>query len=737
MNAPYLWSSVFWFRAIDVMTAAALLGASFSMPLAMAQAPKAAQVVNAGPPAVGAFLQEVPLHHEVGHPALGAMESGSLWLDPQGALHARGEGGYWTGSGGKWSRNEQPWPQAAKLEAMVFDPIGSGRAAKIDPSLGLVERQREDAPWEVIEAIDNLGLDWARRSLGVAVYDRSGHLWIGSRAGIAHRQDGQWTFASGHQGVPWNEFLCAAAAPDGSVWFGTTRGAIVARENDFAYRQGLRWIPGDRVEQIVIDGGGTVHLATDQGLGSIAMRPMDLLDKADYYQDEIDRLIQRTEFGYIATAHLIKPGDRSQVEVGDDDNDGLWTAMYGASQCFAYGWSGKQEHRQRADRVMKALAFLQEVTEGGSPAPPPGYVARTVLPFEGRDPNEGQEQRDRQVQQRDPLWKSLQPRWPRSADGKWYWKGDTSSDELDGHYFFYGLYYDLVADTPERKDQVRTVVRGLTDHLIDHHFTLVDHDGKPTRWANFDPRSLNQDFSWMVERGLNSASMLSYLAVAAHVLEDDRYRQVAMRLSTEHAYAMNAMVPKVQRGIGSGNQSDDEMGFMSFYSLVKYTEDPSLRTAYLAAFHQYWMLEQPERNPFFHFAYAAVAKEFADGDRSLPLMPWGQWREDSIDTLVRFPLDRCEWRHTNSHRLDLVRLPPQQSIDWDQPNDGTRGYRVDGKVLPVDERNVTHWNTDPWRFDQGGNGHQLGSGTVYLLPLYLGLYHRLIALEDTKPDGKQ
>ena len=38
--------------------------------------------------------------------------------------------------------------------------------------------------------------------------------------------------------------------------------------------------------------------------------------------------------------------------------------------------------------------------------------------------------------------------------------------ELDGHYFFYPLYYDLVADTVEEKERVREVVRDLTDHLV-------------------------------------------------------------------------------------------------------------------------------------------------------------------------------------------------------------------------------------------------------------------------------
>jgi hypothetical protein len=51
-----------------------------------------------------------------------------------------------------------------------------------------------------------------------------------------------------------------------------------------------------------------------------------------------------------------------------------------------------------------------------------------------------------------------------------------------------------------------------------------------------------------------------------------------------------------------------------------------------------------------------------------------------------------------------------------------RGYRVDGKVLPVDERFVNHWNHDPWRLDQSGDGRSLADGAAFLLPYYLGLY---------------
>ena len=70
-------------------------------------------------------------------------------------------------------------------------------------------------------------------------------------------------------------------------------------------------------------------------------------------------------------------------------------------------------------------------------------------------------------------------------------------------------------------------------------------------------------------------------------------------------------------------------------------------------------------------------------------------------------MDRLNWAHSNSHRTDIVMLPRQQTVDLDDTTDQRqrpRGYRVDGKVLPVEERFFSHWNTDPWQLDYPGNG---------------------------------
>ena len=164
--------------------------------------------------------------------------------------------------------------------------------------------------------------------------------------------------------------------------------------------------------------------------------------------------------------------------------------------------------------------------------------------------------------------------------------------------------------------------------------------------------------------------------------------------------------------------------------LLKYEQDPALRMQYTFAFNQYWQLESPEMNPFFNFCFAAVANEVAYTDSwgTHDLSPWPSWLEDAIETLKRFPLDRFDWRHTNSHRKDIVRLT-NHTADVFQKTVDNMGYRRNGKVIPVDERYFNHWNHSPWVLDSGGNGHTIGTGAVFTLPYYMGLYHGFIAAE--------
>jgi len=219
--------------------------------------------------------------------------------------------------------------------------------------------------------------------------------------------------------------------------------------------------------------------------------------------------------------------------------------------------------------------------------------------------------------------------------------------------------------------------------------------------------------------------MLSYLVTTAHITGEEKYLQSAKILIEAHGYLQNAMNPKTQRGVGTGNQSDDEMAFMSFYNFLKYCQNPDWNNRIALALWSYWRLERPERNPFFNIVMAACTDgTFTDAWGTYSLEPTGAWLQETLFTLKRFPLDRANWRHENSHRLDVVRFD-EGIRGFDESRSLNRGRRIDGFALPVDERHFDHWNHDPWRLDTGGDGKVLSDGTVFLLPYYMGLYHGL------------
>ncbi len=606
---------------------------------------------------------------------------------------------------------------------------------------------RRDDAWEPLHPQDG-AKSWAPRDVRAVAYDRRGRLWFASPQGAGCREgdgdgdsDGAWKLYTGFDGLPYDDFTSLAGGDGDSIWLGTRRGAIRFDGAAWEYRQGRRWLPHDEVRTIAVTAvtpgaapgtpgtpgtaPGAVWFATAGGVGRIERRRLTLAEKAHLFEEDIDKRHRRTPYGYVLGVSLEDPDDLSRWTNHDSDNDGLWTSMYGAGECFAWAATRDPEAKRRARQAFEALCFLGTVTQGGSHPAPPGFVARTILPASGPDPNLGRLEHDRRERESgDRLWKVIDPRWPLSADGKWYWKSDTSSDELDGHYFFYALYHDLVADTEEEKGRVRQVVAALTDLMVANDFNLIDHDGRPTRWGRFGPRDLNQGRDWWEERGLNSLSMLSYLRVAEHVTGGQKYAAAAKELIEKHGYHLNVMYPKSHVGPGSGNQSDDEMAFMGYYNLIRYEKDPALRQTWAYSFWRYWHLEAPELNPFFNFTYAAVCAtaRWEDAFGTRDLAPRGAWLEDAVDSLKRFPLDRRDWRLENSHRKDIVPL----RYEVRSGRSPRRGHLRSGRALPIDERYVDHWSHDPWNLDQGGSGRHLASGASFLLPYYMGLYHGFV-----------
>lgn len=578
---------------------------------------------------------------------------------------------------------------------------------------------------------------WSPRRVAAMVTDTQGQVIFGCREGLGVRHaDGSWTLYTGREGLPSNQFVCAAASPDGSVWFGTLEGCFRFQDGRFAWRAGRRWLPDNRVRDIVVDAKGTVWVATDAGISRIERRGMTLEEKAAYFVRQTEARHVRDSF--VADCRLTKQYDVNSWVPKISDNDGEYTSLYGVSQILRYAVTGDAEARRLAKRSFEACKWLVDITGNG-------FVARVIIPEDWPEPvNEqyGPEYNAR-MRAKDPFWKLITPRFVESADGTHLWKCDTSSDELIGHYLIYALYYDLVAETADEKRAVREVVNDVTGHLVRNGYLLRDHDGEPTRWGNFSPAYLNSAKGWE-QRGLNSLMILALLKAAEHITGDREYGKHATKLMSEHQYHVNAMQSKIYFPPDYVVPWDNNLCLMSWYLLMRYEDNPELMLQWRLALEHAWLHASKQKNACWNFLYAGCAQRFEQlaetgfFDNCFPeLGPYTEQMlaqfEDfdpkvthNLETLRGIPLDLIGYHMDNTARLDVIFDPqPGQTIGVGVPQ--ARGWAHDGFALPIEERGHVRLDRSGFNLNQTEDGgwaeHE---GTFFLLPYYLGVYHGFI-----------
>ncbi len=508
---------------------------------------------------------------------------------------------------------------------------------------------------------------------------RDGGTLVGGNQGIVLRsRQGALSQFPAKKRLPVTEVTVIAEQAPGILWIGTTRGAIRYDEgkNETQYFAGQRWLPNDHVSAIGFSQEGTasaIWIETPQGYSKIAYRPMRLVEKAQLFEERIRA--RHLRHGLTADSHLTRAGDLASNQMVSSDNDGLWTAMYVAAETFRFQVTRSSEARDFARLGMQAILRLESMSGI------PGFPARSFIRI-GVDPQPGDGE------------------WHTTADGQWKWKGDTSSDEIVGHYFVYALYYDLVADENEKRE-IRALVERMTSHIIDHDFQLIDLDGKRTRWGWWGPAAIWEDAD---ETGLRALHILSHLRVAMHITGNPKFEAAYNDLIRTHKYHLLLRNQKINIP-GRVNHSDDELAFLSFYPLLRYEKDPVLVPIYREGLERSWQIERAERNPLWNFIYGAgtSSKEF-------DLL-------ESMATLQEIPLDLISWTVTNSHRLDV-------ELDAAADRFGRRQSAL--TVLPYDELPMMKWNGNPYRLDGGNGGRSEDDGAYFLLPYWMGRYHGLI-----------
>jgi hypothetical protein len=424
---------------------------------------------------------------------------------------------------------------------------------------------------------------------------------------------------------------------------------------------------------------------------------MTLAEKADYFLDVLYKRHVREPW-FVEKCRLPTPGDTSVWEPEDDDNDGEYTGNYLVMESFRYATTKDPEARRNSNRAFEALRFLETVNGIQ------GFVSRTVIPATWdhmHDPNRTYTDRERaELRVRDPRYKPVETRWHPNPDGKWLWKGDTSSDEITGHFFAYLYYYDLVTEGTEC-EVVRDHVRRIMDYIIDHGYVLVEADGTHTRWGVWSPEKLNGDPDWRAERGINAAEILSYLKVSFHITGDEKFQKEYLSLLQNHGYALHVRHAKTYARAWN-THIDDSLLVEVFPGLLRCERDPLLTALYRSSLDHWYAGIQHERSPFFNFIYSSLTGR----DPQI---------SDSVEFLRDTPLDLINWRIDNSEREDLraVRAPLLEEISTN-------------RLLPPSERGVVRWDKNPWSIVQGDGGQTEWAPTFWLMPYWIGRYYGFI-----------
>lgn len=470
-----------------------------------------------------------------------------------------------------------------------------------------------------------------------------------------------------------------AVATDGAVWYGTAQGLVrwdgqAGARDRYQYFAGLRYLPSDGVERVVSDGAGGVWVRTAAGVAHIELKKMTLARKAALFEERIR--LRHDRHGLVAPSRLEVAGDLRSSRMRDDDNDGLWTGLYAAAECFRFAVTAAPEAEARARKAIEAMLFLEQVAGGR------GFPARSYIEKGEPMPRDGE--------------------WHWTEDGKYYWKGDTSSDEIVGHLFAYAIAYDLLPDAALKK-RIAATTRRIVDHILANGYYLIDLDGQPTRWGRWSRKYFGEVPE---DSALNSLEMLSFLKVAAHVTGDAKYETEYRKAALELKYAEQTTRYKELRQ--EINYSDEELAMLPFYCLFRYEKDAALLEKYYRpALDQWWANIQREDNPLWTLIY-------------LTGRPQGMVDlAGAVRTLYRQPMDLITWTVKNSGRADVVMSGTKDRFQKAEA----------ATLLPPDERPVMKWNANPFVIDAEGGGRGEDDGASFLLPYWMGRYQKMFVGE--------
>jgi hypothetical protein len=427
-----------------------------------------------------------------------------------------------------------------------------------------------------------------------------------------------------------------------------------------------------------------------------------LHEKAAYFQrDLLDK--HWLDGLYVSIVPAAPPGTQLTHTVHQPGNvihAGVWTGRYLAGVGYHYAVTRDPWVRKHGGEILRALRILQEVTGK------PGLLARGYV--KGHGPVEDWER----AGQDSPEWHQ-----GRGQYGDYRWYGDVSVDNFNAVLYGYAVYFDLAADTAQRRLIADDVERLMT-HLLDNHCRIIDLDGEVTRWGHvgIDPdparddyyrkvyaarfnRVTAQDEAWRPSLR-SSLMLLPDLLIAHHITGRSRYlefyQQVVGRFK-DNPDRLRDTGPFSPERLARVNHSSEGQAYEALYNLVRYEQDPERLKMYRQWVADLWEMNWMEGNSLFAWMTRAMVPEYRAPKKpgvastAPDEIPHGEEAVRlALETLRLYPVDRGLHPVMNSLQKDIERNP------------FSRGESLSARPIPVNQRPLDNeyvWKGNPYQLD--------------------------------------
>ena len=228
---------------------------------------------------------------------------------------------------------------------------------------------------------------------------------------------------------------------------------------------------------------------------------------------------------------------------------------------------------------------------------------------------------------------------------------------------------------------------------------LRDLDGKPTRWARWDPEYFQRPYGYYA-RGLNGIEVMAYMRVA-HALTGDRKFERAFSDLMDLGYHKEALRQKLTFPPDDVVPWDDRLAFLTYFNILRYEKDPSLRSIYMRSLERSFEVKRSEHSPWFNFVYGVLTGNDCE-------------TEAAVKHLRQWPLDLVDYSYRNSRRHDL------------QIEEGYRAYTSPTRAISPRESGPMRWDSTTFRLDGGSGGRSVSDPSAWLHAYWMGRYYGFI-----------